>query len=119
MFYSRKFNHKTNRIHERGLKTVYSDKSSFNELVNKSRSFTIHQKNVQSLAIEIYKCIHGLSPTTLGEVFEVNEIIPNELRIRNVLYARNPKIVRYGTEAISFLSSKIWALTPKNIKDSS
>ena len=38
--------------------------------------------------------------------------------MRNELYARNPKTVRYGTETISFLSPKIWSLVPQNIKDS-
>ena len=38
--------------------------------------------------------------------------------MRNELYARNPKTVRYGTETISFLSPKIWFLIPQNIKDS-
>ena len=56
--------------------------------------------------------------TYLQQVFKVNEIIPLDLRIRNELYARNPKTVRYGTEAISFLSPKIWSLIPQNIKDS-
>ena len=39
--------------------------------------------------------------------------------MRNELYARNPKTVRYGTETISFLAPKIWALIPKNLKHSS
>ena len=38
--------------------------------------------------------------------------------MRNELYARNPKTVRYGTETTSFLSPKIWSLIPQNIKDS-
>ena len=37
--------------------------------------------------------------------------------MRYELYARNPKAVRYGTEAVSFLCPKIWALVPQNIKD--
>ena len=53
--------------------------------------------------------------TYLQQVFKVNEIIPLDLRIRNELYARNPKTVRYGTEAISFFSPKIWSLIPQNI----
>ena len=55
----------------------------------------------------------------IGEVFKVNKIILYNLRMCNELYARNAKTVRYGTETISFLSPKIWALIPKNIKDSS
>ena len=52
MLHSRTLNNKINRIHERALRTVYSDyNSSFNELLDKDGSFTIHQRNVQSLAI--------------------------------------------------------------------
>ena len=103
MFHSRTLNNKINRIHERALRTVYSDyNSSFNELLDKDGSFTIHQRNVQSLAIEIYKYLHGLSPAILNEVFKVNETIPYDLRMRNELYARNSKTVRYGTETINY-----------------
>ena len=120
MLHSRTLNNKINRIHETALRTVYSDyNSSFHELLVNNGSFTIHQRNAQSLAIEIYKYLHGLSLAILSEVFKVNETIPYDLRIRNDLYARYPKIVRYGTETISFLSPKIWALIPQNIKDSS
>ena len=38
--------------------------------------------------------------------------------MRHELYSRNPKTVRYGTETIYFLSPKIWALIPQNIKKS-
>ena len=118
MLRSRTRNNKINRIHDRTLRTVYSDySSSFNELLDKDGSFTIHQKNVQSLAIEIYKYLHGLSPAILSEVFQVNETI-YDLRMRNKLHARNPKTVRYSTKTISFLSPKIWSLIPQNIKDS-
>ena len=39
--------------------------------------------------------------------------------MQNELYARNPKRVRYGTEAIPFCSPKHLTLMPHNIKDSS
>ena len=106
MLHSRTLNNKINRIHERALRTVYSDyNSSFNEPFNKDSSLTIHQRNVQSLATEIYKYLHGLSPAILSEVFKVNETIPYDLRMCNKLYARSPKTVRYGTETV-FLVSK-------------
>ena len=114
--HSRTLNNKSNRINERVLRTAYYDyKSSFNELLGKDCSFTIHQKNVQSLIIEINKYLHCLSPTILGEVFQVNETIPYDLRMRNELYFRNRKTVKYGTETIPFLSPKKWASIPQNI----
>ena len=46
MFHSRTLNNKINRIHERGLRTVYSDyNSSFNELLHKDGSFYDSSKN--------------------------------------------------------------------------
>ena len=84
MLHSKPLNNKINRIHARALRTVYSDYNSpFNELFDKDGSFTIHQRNVQSLAIEIYKYLHGLSPAILNEAFKVNETIPYDLRMRN------------------------------------
>ena len=116
MLHSRTLNNKINRIHERALRTVYCDyNSSFNELLDKDGSFTVHQSNVQSLAIEIYKYLNDLSPAILSEVFKVSKTIPYDLRMRNELYARNSKTLRYGTETISFLSPKIWSLIPQNI----
>ena len=97
------------------MRTVYSGNSSFYELLDKDGSFTIRQRDVQSLAIEIYKYLHGLFPAILSEVFQVNEIIPHDLRMRNELYARNLKTVIYGTETTFLLSPKICALMPQNI----
>ena len=70
MQHSRKLNNKINRIHERALRYVYFDySSSFKELLERDNSFTIHHKNVQSLAIEIYKFVNGLSPDIMSKVF--------------------------------------------------
>ena len=47
MFHSRTLNNKINRLHERALRIVYSDyKSSFCELLEKDKSFSIHHKNI-------------------------------------------------------------------------
>ena len=117
MDHCRTLNNKINCIHKRALWIVYSDyNSSFNKLLDKDASFAIHQRSVQSLAIEIYKNLHGLSPAILSRDFKVNETIPYDLRMHNKLYTRNPQTVRYDTETISFLPPKIWSLIPQNIK---
>ena len=62
MFHSRKLNNRINRIHERALRIVYKDdKSSFEELLAKDDGVTIHERNIQTLAIELYKVANGLS----------------------------------------------------------
>ena len=60
----------------------------------KDKSFSIHERNIQSLAIEIYKFLNGLSPTFLNNVFHKN--ISNSYDARNLKesYSRHPKTVR-------------------------
>ena len=73
MLYSRTLNNKINHLHERALRIVYCyDKWPFNTLLEKDDSFSIHHGNIQSLAIEIYKFLHGLSPALMGDIMKLN-----------------------------------------------
>ena len=66
MYHSRKLNNKINRLHERALRFVCNDFNlSFQQLLDKDISFTIHQQNLQFLAIEKYKFGKDLSTDTL------------------------------------------------------
>ena len=54
MFHSRMLNNRINKIDERALRIVYKDFSStFEQLLQKDWSFTIHERNIQALAIVI------------------------------------------------------------------
>ena len=77
MLHSRTLNNKINRLYERALRIIYSDyKSSFCELLEKDKSFSIHHKNIQNLAIEIYMFLHNLSPCIMNNIFKVNQTVP-------------------------------------------
>ena len=66
MCHSRTNNSKINRLHERCLRIVHNDKqSSFNELPEKDGSVSIHMRNTQILATEMYNLINNLSPPTM------------------------------------------------------
>ena len=119
VFHSRTMNNKINRIHERALRLVSSDHVfSLDELLKKDGSISIHRRNIQSLAIELYNFFSRLSPSILKNVFYFNTNIQYNLRSRSELYTRNPKTVKYGTKAISYLAPKIWSLGPNAIKSS-
>ena len=57
-----------------------SKKSSFEELLEKDDSVSIHHKNLRSLDIEIYKIKNGLSPILIQELFMPNNGYPYNLR---------------------------------------
>ena len=81
MFHSRTLNNNINRPHERALRILYSDyKSSFCELPEKEKSFSIHHENIQSLAIKIYKFLHNSSLCIMNNIFKVTQTIPYDLR---------------------------------------
>ena len=118
MFHSRALNNKINRIHERALRIVYNDaNSSFNELLIKNRTFTIHERNIQTLAIEVFKIINGISLEIMKEILPLKST--SNYSSRFPLQTRNIRTVNYGSETISFLGPKIWSIIPEEIKNSS
>ena len=115
MFHSRKLNHRINRIHERALRIVYKDdKSTFRELLTKDESFTVHERNIQTLAIELYKVTYGLSPKIMNLIFPLN----SQARYprRNAFKTFNVKTVSWGTETLAHIGPKIWTVVPNDIK---
>ena len=60
MCYNRSLNQKVNRLHERCLPIIYSDKkSSFDELLDEDESVSIHHQNIQKLGLEMFKVINS------------------------------------------------------------
>ena len=60
-----------NKIHERALRLVYKNETflSFDDLLKRDRSVSIHQKNLQILATEIYKTKNDLRPKIMKDTF--------------------------------------------------
>ena len=90
--------------------------SSFDELLGKSGSVRIHHRNLQLLAVEIYKALHNLSPTLMSEIFQLRNI-KYDLHGGNTFISNNIKTVNYGSETISYLAPKIWQQIPEDIKN--
>ena len=118
MCHSRSLNSQINKIHERALRIVHNDSiSSFEQLLKSSGAIRIHHRNLQFLAIEIYKALNNLSSPLMSELFQVKDLTYN-LRKGDILVTRNVKTKNYGTDSISYLAPKIWKLIPEVIRNS-
>ena len=82
MCHSRKFYHKINWLHEKCWCIIYNNKSSsYEELLSKDSSVSMHHKNLQKVVVEIYKDVNGLCPEIVYEVFQFQ--IQNHHKLRN------------------------------------
>ena len=133
MFCSRKLNNKINRLHERALRIAYADYvSSFEELLIKDGSVTIHQRNLKVLATEMYKISHGISPKFMHDLVEEIDTKYHtrsrygvELDEDGNVKSLNKKLnyrpqksntSSFGLESFRWLGPKIWELIPDNVK---
>ena len=116
MFHSRTLNNRINKIHEKSLRIVYNDNNlTYEELLRKDNSFTVHERNIQALAIEMYKMCNNLSPDIMKLVIPLKGT--NQYCSSFPFKSRNVDTVRYGTETISFLGPKIWSIIPNEFNN--
>ena len=70
---------------------MYSDKTStFQELLNKDKYVSVHHKNIQVLATEIYKTVNGLVFTIMNSIFEIKDV---EYNLRNKINFKSRRII--------------------------
>ena len=125
MFHSRQVNTKISNLHYRALRMVYLDEtSSFEELLRKDGAVRIHHRNLQFLAVEMFKVIKGIGPAFMNDIFAKHENaytenVSSNIRSQSSFYnPSNPKTVNYGLQTLRCLGPKIWDMIPIDIKNS-
>ena len=119
MFYGRKTNYKINRLQEQELRLVYNDNSSsFEELLSKDDTFTIHEQDIQNLAIETFKALNDLSTPAFLELFQLGQSLyglrsngPQTLCIPNI------NSVRFGKGSLRYFGPVMWNSIPAEIRN--
>ena len=125
MFVDRTLNSKINAMHFRALKIVYRDNvSAFDELLKRDNSVRVHHRNIQFLAIEMFKVKLGIAPSFMNDIFQKRLVSKDSavcaLRSQSEFYNyNNPRTVLYGTETIRGQGPKMWKILPYSIKTSS
>ena len=106
IFHSRRLNN---------IKTLFMRAiSTFQELLNRDSSVSLHHRNLQFLATERFKIHRGFSPDILTKIF-VPKISSYNL-CRNIFERRKVQSVYHGTELLSCLGPKIWDLFSLELK---
>ena len=118
IFHDRGLNHKVNRLHERALRLVYKDdQSTFEELLKKDNTVTIHHRNIQALAIELYKCNNNnLAIDIMNEIFIDRKYRGLDLRAQTEFAIPPVNTVYKGENSLRYLGPLIWKIVPDKLK---
>ena len=108
MCHSRTNKRKIDRLQERCLRIIYNNKqSSFQDLLEKDSSASIHERTVQVLTTEMYKVSNNFSPPHINKIFELRNEHPYNLRQNSQFFWPLVKSVYHGAESLSYLGTKV------------
>ena len=117
MFHGRRANSKVNHIHERTLPIVYkNDVLSYEELLELDKSFKIHHRNIQSLAIKHFKIKNNLSVTIMNDIFQPRAVSYN-LRSQIDFTRPNVNSEYFGISSLRYMAAKVWNMVPNDMKN--
>ena len=120
MFHDRGVNNKIDKIQERALRYVYGDDvRSFEDLLEMDGSVKVHHRNIQAMALEMFKVKNGSATEIMNNIFKINRN-PNRPATRS--FDSNPfclpraNTVHYGHDSLGYFGYKIWNLIPEEIR---
>ena len=104
-------------MHERSIHIVHKDNnSSFKDLLKKGNSFTVHHRNIQSLAIELFTIKKNLSNTIMNDILQSRTLTYN-LRSQTDFVRSFVNTSRFGQNSPPYFASKVWNIIPLYIKN--
>ena len=112
MFCGKKSNNRIKHLHEIALGIVYNEnQSSFEDLLRKDRSVSIHHRYTRSFAIEIYQIKSNMSTPIMSELFEKRNLNYN-LCSQTDFSLHSVNTVAYLLKSLKYFAGKVWSIVP-------
>ena len=116
MFASIRSYKKVSKLHKRSFRSCQNDyTSSYDEHLTKQSLVKVRIRNIQQLMIEIFKCLKGLYPSIMYEIFMLKNIL-NTRRNPRDLDGQLPNILYCGLETVTYNIPQLWQKLPEEIK---
>ena len=90
--------------------------ANFEDLLLKDNSWNVHENNIHTLLIEIYKLMNNLSPQIMKDSLDLKNSL-YDLRSKQLLKLPENSTSRYSTQALCFKGSLIWNTIRSKIKN--
>ena len=115
-FCSQTNNDKLEKLNYRALRFIFQDyESSYEMLLQKMGSTSLHLGRLKQIAKETFKIIHGQSPTYLKDFINIKKC-SYSFRYSNLLELPRTNTAKYGTSSFRFLAAKVWNDLPENAR---
>ena len=116
MFTSKSSLSKLEDIQRRALRFVLDDyTSNYHELLNKANVPGVKIMALRYLAIEVYKCVNGLNPKYLNDIFTIKKC-KYDLRDDSLINTNKVSTTNHGLKSFKDYGPKIWNLLPESCK---
>ena len=116
-FCNKTSNNQINEIHKRTLRLVYEmEDANFEDLLLKENSWNVHENNIHTLLIEIYKSINNLSPPIMKVFFDLKNT-RYDLRSKQLLKLPETSTSTYATQTLCFKGNLIWNTARNKFKN--
>ena len=116
MFCTKNFIGRISSIHELCLRLIQQNYTSdFEVLLKNSNKKPVHQKCIQLVMIEVYKCLNGLSPDIMSDIFKLRENTYN-LRNFHIFKSQNPRTKKFDLDNITYRTSHLWGNVPQEFR---
>ena len=117
VFCNRKSMKKVNKIQKPYVRLMTNNyELSHEELLDLTNEISPHQRCLNSLMTEVYKCLNWISPEIMNDTLAVSKYRYNT-RNYNLFVTDRPKTDRYGRNSIPYKANQIWNLLPGQIKN--